>query len=223
MPSLTECTIFRVARRMTGIFLAATLALPLMAAAPATAYTEADQTAFDVRLSEINNVLKGTEKQSALEALVEQVAQLCDLEERAACLIEEAKVRIALAEAAGGITAFFESRRARARLEQAIALDPATQAGAAYAYLGRLYATVSSWPMGFGSDASARAAFAKALQYNPEGAEVNYFYGDFLLAMGEYTEAMSALHRAMASAEQGELRNAISAKISWARTRGSVH
>lgn len=97
----------------------------------------------------------------------------------------------------GGLSALSMVRQARDLLEQAEKINPTVLNGSVYVTLGSLYYQVPGWPLGYGDDKRAEAFLKKALEINPDGIDVNYFYGDFLYRKGHYSEALSALEKAM--------------------------
>jgi len=118
---------------------------------------------------------------------------------RAEPLIWEGIVLSTYAGVKGGLGALGLAKRARARLEAALALDPGALDGSAYTSLGTLYSKVPGFPLGFGDDAKARKLLETALKLNPSGIDPNYFYGEFLYDAGRYPEAVTALRRALAA------------------------
>lgn len=93
----------------------------------------------------------------------------------------------------GGIGVLPDVKKARALLEEAISIDPHVENGFAYGVLGALYARVPGWPVAFGSKDKARANLIKAVQTSPQGSDANYYYGDFLVDVGDYAEARKHL------------------------------
>lgn len=101
--------------------------------------------------------------------------------------------------AKGGLGALSLVKEARRDLEHALELDPTALAGSAYTSLGSLFYQVPGWPLGFGDDKKAKAMLQKGLEYNPDGIDSNYFYGDFLRDQGDYAGAEKALLKALAA------------------------
>ncbi|MBO9828594.1 hypothetical protein J7373_10075 [Xanthomonas sp. A2111] len=116
-----------------------------------------------------------------------------------AALIWEGIVLSSEANERGGLGALALVKRARGDFEQALALDPAALNGAACTSLGALYYQVPGWPVGFGDDAKARTLLQQGLQYDPDGIDANYFYGDFLRAQKDWSGAAAALRKALAA------------------------
>ncbi|MDW6005088.1 tetratricopeptide repeat protein [Vibrio mangrovi] len=104
-----------------------------------------------------------------------------------------------LAGADGGLGGLSLAKEARAILEEVVKTAPETLDGSAYTTLGSLYYKVPGWPVGFGDDDKAEEMFKKALEYNPNGIDPNYFYGDFLAEDGRKAEAIKYLKRAAAA------------------------
>ena len=146
----------------------------------------------------------GEARVQALESLHRRAAALAAAHpERADALVWEGIVLTSEAGARGGLGALKYAKQARERLEaSSLDLDPATVGGSAYASLGTLYHKVPGFPVGFGSDAKAEQFFARALEINPAGIDVNYFYGEFLLDEGRPEEAAAHLERALAAPDR---------------------
>ena len=116
--------------------------------------------------------------------------------ERAEPLVWLAIILSSDAGATGGISALGKVKEARKHLEQAEKIDPDVLDGSIYTSLGSLYYQVPGWPIGFGSDKKAEQYLKKALEINPDGIDPNYFYGDFMLEEGKYSEAVRYLEKA---------------------------
>ncbi len=97
----------------------------------------------------------------------------------------------------GGFGALSLVDRARDLLLAAEKIDPTAMNGSIYTTLGSLYYQVPGWPLSFGSDAKAKTLLLKALQFNPNGIDPNYFYGDYLFRNGRKPEALAALDKAL--------------------------
>lgn len=97
----------------------------------------------------------------------------------------------------GGLTVLPDVKKARTLLEEAIHLDSQVEQGFAQGVLGALYARVPGWPIAFGSKDKARQHLQKAVQIDPYGSDSNYYYGDFLVDIGEYQEAKRHLEIAL--------------------------
>jgi len=115
---------------------------------------------------------------------------------RAEALVWEGIVQSSHAGAKGGLGALGLAKKARASLEAAMKIDPKVLDGSAYTSLGTLYYKVPGFPLGFGDRDKAQDLLQKALAYNPNGIDPNYFYGEYLYEQGRYTDAMQYLDRA---------------------------
>lgn len=104
-------------------------------------------------------------------------------------------IRAAYAKAKGGIGGLSELRQARRELEQSIALDANAAGGTAKAFLGRLYATVPSWPLAFGSNKRAMELLSEASSDNPSSLPANYYYALLLAEEDHLDAARDALER----------------------------
>ena len=56
---------------------------------------------------------------------------------------------------------------------------------------------VPSWPLGFGSMKKARTYLEKALEINPQGLDINFFYADYLADTGDRQQALTYAQRAL--------------------------
>lgn len=115
----------------------------------------------------------------------------------AEALVWDAIVLSTLAEKKGGIGALSLVKEAKLKLERAEQIDPTVLGGSIYASLGTLYAKVPGWPIGFGSDRKAEQYFRKALEINPAGLDINYFYAEFLFDQGKDEMALEYLEKAL--------------------------
>lgn len=88
-------------------------------------------------------------------------------------------------------------KRAKALLEAALKEDDKALGGSAYTTLGSLYYQVPGWPLSFGDKDKAAKNLKAALAINPDGAEPNYFYGDYLLKTGDYAGSLVSLQHAL--------------------------
>ncbi|MCS5709213.1 hypothetical protein CC99x_009880 [Candidatus Berkiella cookevillensis] len=93
----------------------------------------------------------------------------------------------------GGLGALPYVKKARTLLEQAIKTNSRVENGFALAVLGTIYARVPGWPVAFGSKKTARSYLEAALKISPRGIDSNYYYGDFLVDVGEYQAAKQHL------------------------------
>ena len=141
-----------------------------------------------------------SDKEAAFRSLVgeaEQVSQ--SFPDRAEPLVWRAIVLASAAKAEGGLGALSKAKEARDLLLAAEKLNPNAMTGSIYSTLGSLYAKVPGWPIGFGDKKKAKDYFEKALAINPNGIDVNYFYGDYLAGLGEYAKAAEHLQKALAA------------------------
>ena len=99
--------------------------------------------------------------------------------------------------AQGGLGALSKVKDAKADLEKALTLDPKALQGSAYTSLGALYDRVPGWPIGFGDSDKAEQLLKLALQMNPNGIDSLYFWGDHLYRQKRYSEARTALQKAL--------------------------
>jgi tetratricopeptide (TPR) repeat protein len=118
---------------------------------------------------------------------------------RAEPLIWNGIVVSTLAGAKGGLGALSLAKDAKSMYEQALKLNPNALDGSAYNSLAVLYYKVPSWPVGFGDKTKARELLDKAAAINPQGVDVNYFYGEYLVEAGKPAEAIAYLERSLAA------------------------
>ncbi len=148
-----------------------------------------------------NFTLQGDAKEKALADLVERAKTVtAAMPNRAEPLIWQAIVLSSYAGVKGGLGALSLAAEARDLLLKAEQIDASALQGSVYTTLGTLYYKVPGWPLSFGDNDKARAYLEKALQMNPNGIDPNYFYGDFLITVHDYKNALAALKKALAAA-----------------------
>jgi tetratricopeptide (TPR) repeat protein len=118
-------------------------------------------------------------------------------QDSAEALVWDAIVLSTLAEKKGGLGALSLVKEAKLKLEKAEQIDPTVLGGSVYASLGTLYSKVPGWPIGFGSDKQAERYFKKALEINPDGLDINYFFAEYLADQGEDEMALQYVERAL--------------------------
>jgi tetratricopeptide (TPR) repeat protein len=182
----------------TRIFLSI---LFLVCSLPAGAGEAEDVRYLQQRWAEIKYQVPETQQAKEFEALVQQASGLSAASpDSAEILIWEGIIRSTYAGARGGLGALREVKKARALFERAIELKPEAMQGSAYTSLGSLYYQVPGFPVGFGSNKKADAMLKRGLEYNPDGIDSNYFYGDFLFERGRYEEAVRSFEKALQAA-----------------------
>lgn len=159
-----------------------------------------DLQSLQTRWAEIKYQLPAAEQEKAFVSLVADAEKLTAAHKTAPFLIWEGIIRSTYAGAKGGLGALDQVKQAKKLFERAIKLDPAAMDGSAYTSLGSLYYQVPGWPVGFGDDDKAKEMLLKGLNYNPDGIDSNYFYGDYLLNQKEYQQAVAALEKALQAA-----------------------
>ena len=160
--------------------------------------------AFDSELLAIQHAWDVASYETPRDAQESAFAQLASRAEtfaqanptRAEALVWEGIVESSYAGAKGGLGALGLAKKARSSLEAAMKIDPAVLDGSAYTSLGTLYFKVPGFPLGFGDRDKAKDLLRKALTYNPNGIDPNYFYGEYLYEQGHYADAMQYLDRA---------------------------
>ena len=88
-------------------------------------------------------------------------------------------------------------KNAKKLLEASLEQDPKALNSSAYTSLGSLYYQVPGWPISFGDKDKAGKLLALAIQTNPDDIDANYFYGDYLIETGKYSEALQALNHGL--------------------------
>ncbi|MBU1376383.1 MAG: hypothetical protein KKE02_14445 [Alphaproteobacteria bacterium] len=165
----------------------------------------AEPAALDARIEalarswdHVNYETQGAGKADQLAAIAAQADALSrQFPNRAEPLIWKGIALSTEAGAKGGIGALGLAKDAKSNLERAEKIDPNALSGSVYTTLGSLYYQVPGFPVGFGDKAKARAYLKKALVANPNGADPNYFYADFLFHEGEYAEAERSAQKAL--------------------------
>ena len=138
------------------------------------------------------------ERLARFEALAERSHRVSEVHAgRSELLIWEGIIVSSFAGEKGGLGALGLAKRARTLYEQAIALDPTALQGSAYNSLAVLYYKLPPWPISFGDKKKAGELLTRALELNPDGIDSNYFHGEYLAEIGQRSEAIAALERAL--------------------------
>lgn len=188
---LTSKTLLKVMVIMT---------ISLLASVGFANQTDDDLHRLQTRWAEIKYQLPATEQEKAFATLVTEAETMAANYQTPPFIIWEGIIRSTYAGAKGGLGALDQVKQAKKLFERAIKLDPAAMDGSAYTSLGSLYYQVPGWPVGFGDDDKAKEMLLKGLNYNPDGIDSNYFYGDYLLDQKEYQQAVVAFEKALAAA-----------------------
>lgn len=96
----------------------------------------------------------------------------------------------------GGLGALPSVKKSRKLLEQSVRMNRTLENGFAQAVLGSVYARAPGWPVAFGSKQKARTYLEAAMRISPRSIDSNYYYGDFLVDVGEYQKARTHLEAA---------------------------
>lgn len=86
----------------------------------------------------------------------------------------------------GGVGVLPRVKKARGLLEEALTKQPRVENGFGFGVIGAMYARVPGWPVAFGDKKKARKFLETYLKIDPKGSDSNYYYGDFLVDIGEY-------------------------------------
>lgn len=177
------------------------IAAVLLVSASASVQAAMDDSVLDLQhhWARANYETAGKDRKKAFQDLVDEADRVVAVRPDAA----EAHIwaGIVYSTYAGEVSMFSagkQVKRARAELEQALAIDPAAMDGSAYTSLGALLYQIPGF-MG-GDDEEAEKMLLKGIGLNEAGIDSNYFYGAFLVDQGRYDEAEKYLRRAAAAA-----------------------
>jgi tetratricopeptide (TPR) repeat protein len=135
-------------------------------------------------------------EREAMTALADEAEKLVTAYPQAAePLIWDGIIKYSVASYVRGLKGFGLVKQAKDLFEKALEIDPKNSA--ALCNLGFLYYQVPGFPIGFGSDKSARQYLEQALAITPDDIDANYFYGDFLVHRKEYAKASDVLKHAL--------------------------
>ena len=141
-----------------------------------------------------NYALKGDEQIANFESLINMADQIkSEHPDSAIAWLWSGIVNSSFAGAKGGLGALSLAKRAKSDFEKSLQLDEKLLQGSAYASLGLLYHKVPGWPIAFGDDDVAEKMLKKSLAINPQGIDINYFYGEYLYDEREYNQAKEYL------------------------------
>ncbi|MDQ0390958.1 tetratricopeptide repeat protein [Labrys monachus] len=144
-------------------------------------------------------VPEGDKQTELMDALGEEAdAVAAQYPDRPEALIWDGILTSERASMAGPFSALGLAKRAREILEKADRLDPVALDAGAPTSLGVLYYRVPGFPIAFGDKGKAQRLLEQAVRTAPNGLDAWYFYGDFLYSQGEYVQAATALHHALA-------------------------
>jgi tetratricopeptide (TPR) repeat protein len=182
----------------------ATLLVALSLAAP-SAWAAKDPVLDAVRHIEIKwetikfSVPEGESQTQQMDALGAEADALADkYPNRVEALIWDGILTSERASMTSGFAALSLATRARDTLQKAYKMDPTALDAGASTSLGVLYYRVPGFPIGFGSTSKARRLLEQAIAAAPNGLDAWYFYGDFLMAQGEFEKARDAFNHALA-------------------------
>lgn len=182
-------------------FLAIALAASAMCAPFTLATVEDDVARLQQGWERVKYQTAPEAQEQAFEALADEADRAVAANPgRAEALIWAGIIEASYAGAKGGLGALGHVKKARKEFEQAIGLDANALGGSAYISLGSLYYQVPGWPVGFGDEGKATEYLKKGLAANPGGIDANFFYGDFLLHIGDLDGAQKALNTALQAA-----------------------
>jgi len=152
---------------------------------------------LQVEWAKANYALKDDAQTEAFEALIKQAnATTNKYADKAESWIWLGIIQSTYAGKAGPLDAMGYAKAAKKSLEKAMDIDANALDGSAYASLGTLYFKVPGWPIGFGDDDKAGELLKKAVEINPKGIDINYFYADYLTEEDNYKVAKEYLLKA---------------------------
>ena len=188
----------------SGTRLAAGIALLLAFGAPCASAAD-DPVATEVKQIQIKwetikfTVPEGDQQTDQMAALgTEADAMAAQHPDRVEALIWAGVITSERASMVNPVSALSLANRARDTLEKAYKMSPTALDAGAPTSLGVLYYRVPGFPVAFGDKAKARKLLEEATATAPQGLDAWYFYGDFLLAQGEYKKAKAAFDHALA-------------------------
>jgi tetratricopeptide (TPR) repeat protein len=104
-----------------------------------------------------------------------------------------------LAGVAGMFDQLSYAKQALQNFNQAAAIDPTALHGVIQLSLGVIYYRVPGWPISFGDTEKARTYLEAALALDPDGMDVSYFYGEFLVKQGDDAKARAIFLHGLAA------------------------
>lgn len=141
-----------------------------------------------------NYALKGDEQIANFESLINMTEKIkSEHPDSALAWLWSGIINSSFAGAKGGLGALSLAKKAKSDFEKSLQLDEELLQGSAYASLGLLYHKVPGWPVAFGDDEVAEEMLKKSLAINPQGIDINYFYGEYLYDEREYKQAKEYL------------------------------
>jgi tetratricopeptide (TPR) repeat protein len=160
---------------------------------------------IETEWASIYYTLPKSKQEAAYDALLAKANQLSTQSPNTTePLFWQAIIIATRAEQQDGFTALQAIHKSRDLLQLAIKANPETANGSAHVTLATLYYMVPKWPIAFGDTEKAEQLFQAALKINPNGIDTNYFYGDFLLAHNQATEAQKYFEKALSAPSREE-------------------
>jgi tetratricopeptide (TPR) repeat protein len=148
--------------------------------------------------AKIKYTLDKKEHEKALENLANQITSLREKQpDNADAYLWEGIIYSTYAGAIGTLRALKAVTHSRDALEQSINIDSTASKGAAHTFLGALYFLVPEWPIAFGDLDLSKEHLDKAIAMNPDGIDINFFYGDFMKKLGKFKQAEAMYLKAL--------------------------
>lgn len=116
-----------------------------------------------------------------------------------------AMIKGSMAKQQSRLKAIKQVKQIKRHLDKAIKKSPSAMSGLGWTLLGLLYDKSPGWPFSIGDDEKAEQAYLKGLEYNPDGIDANFYYGDFLRRKGRIKEARKYLSKASQSKPRAEI------------------
>ncbi|WP_199611450.1 tetratricopeptide repeat protein [Flocculibacter collagenilyticus] len=144
--------------------------------------------------AKVEFTLKGDEQQRAYQDLLKDIVKLVKQHpKQAEVWVWRGIIESSYAGVKEGVSALKLAKKAKKSLERSLHINDSALGGAAYISLGALYYRVPGKPISFGDDNKAERLLKKALQFNPNGMDANFFYGEYLFKKHKYDEAKKYL------------------------------
>ncbi len=116
--------------------------------------------------------------------------------------IVEAMIKGAMIKQQSSLIAIKKINQIKRLLDKATRNKPSAMNGQGWTLLGLLYDKAPGWPFSIGDDDKAKNAYLKGLEYNPDGIDANFYYGDFLRRKGLKQQAREYLLKASQATQQ---------------------
>lgn len=142
-----------------------------------------------------------TQKEVTYQDLVAQAKlAVTNFPGRVEPMVWEAIILSSYAGFVNGLGSLGNLQTAKELLLSAEQMDPTAMGGMIPMVLGVIHYKAPHWPISFGENGKARTNLEAALQYDPDGIDSNFYYGEFLVQQREFDNARTHLEKALAAA-----------------------